>query len=123
MPRLVVMPADAGPQVEALAHRVRTAAAGALAEAAEAVLADARERAPMATGRLRASGRAEAAGLAAAVGFGGGAAAHALAVHENLDPAVDWSPPGTGPKYLERAGDAEAVRLADRVADRLRRRP
>lgn len=123
MPRLVVMPADAGRQVEALARRVRTAVAGALAEAAEAVLAEARENAPMASGRLRASGRIEPDGAGVAVGFGGEAAPHALAVHENLDPGVDWSPPGTGPKFLERAGDAEMARLPGRVAARQRGAP
>lgn len=40
-------------------------------------------------------------GMGAEVGYGGEASDYMWAVHENLDPNVHWSKPGSGPKYLE----------------------
>ena len=40
-------------------------------------------------------------GMGVEVGYEGDAAEYMWAVHENLDPNVDWIKSGSGPKYLE----------------------
>lgn len=40
-------------------------------------------------------------GMGVEVGYKGDAAEYMNIVHENLDPDVNWSKPGSGPKFLE----------------------
>ena len=40
-------------------------------------------------------------GMGAQVGYGGDASDYMNIVHENLDPNVNWTKPGSGPKFLE----------------------
>ena len=55
-------------------------------------------------------------GPALTVEFGYGAA-HAVPVHENTDPTVQWGEPGTGPKYFQKAIDATDAGRLQRIAD------
>jgi hypothetical protein len=78
----------------------------ALNELAEDLLDRALPITPIKTGALRGSGTViepviEKNRVASGVGFGGDAKEYAVWVHENLDPATNWTEPNTGPKYLE----------------------
>jgi len=72
---------------------------------ADEVLAVSQEIVPVKTGALRASGLVEVEATATSariiIGYGGPAIRYARHVHENMNPNVRWSKPGTGPKYLE----------------------
>ena len=63
-------------------------------------------------------------GMGAEVGYGGEAADYMNIVHENLDPDVHWTKPGSGPKFLEtpfvenRDGYARNIKNAARKAAR-----
>lgn len=75
-------------------------------ELSEELLARALPITPMSTGVLRSSGTVldpiiEPNRVTTGVGFGGAASAYAGWVHENLDPNINWTEEGTGPKYLE----------------------
>lgn len=48
-------------------------------------------------------------------------AEYSIAVHENLDPNVEWTTEGTGPKFLERPYAANKTRYAERLKDAGRR--
>jgi hypothetical protein len=55
------------------------------------------------------------------IGYGGPAAGYALYVHEELDPnakghAINWSRPGSGPKYLESPSNELQDQLPGRIA-------
>lgn len=61
-------------------------------------------RTPVEFGFLRNSAttpppRRTARGIVGEIGF---TARYAIWVHENVDPDVEWTAPGTGPKFLER---------------------
>lgn len=63
-------------------------------------------------------------GMGAEVGYGGAAAGYMNIVHENLDPDVNWTKPGSGPKFLEtpfvqnRDGYAKNIKGAAKKAAR-----
>lgn len=63
---------------------------------------------PVDTGALRNSGyvsppRMEGAMVVSEVGYGGVAAPYAVTVHEKVEDGINWSRPGSGPKFLENA--------------------
>tara|TARA_Y100000004_G_C8927590_1_gene418323 strand:- start:127 stop:588 length:462 start_codon:yes stop_codon:yes gene_type:complete len=101
------------------------AAAGALYIEGTEIMNDALKITPFDTGNLRDSHYVElpkptSSGMVVKLGFGGTAAPYALAVHERTDEGINWSEPGTGPKFLERALDKRAGSLARNIQDRMR---
>ena len=91
---------------------------------------------PMDTGNLASSGhmgrRSEGGGVDEGfayeedgmimldIGYGGPAAEYALYVHEGLESAgksIQWTRPGSGPKYLERPFDANKGRLPGMIKE------
>ena len=79
----------------------------AVEEACNVVLKDAINKCPKKTGALAASGKTdvEIHGLVVTgtVTFGDEDAPYALFAHEKIEADIDWTTPGTGPKYLENA--------------------
>ena len=72
----------------------------------EDIMKVSKERVPVEWGILMGTGHAEPATvegdmLSMTIGYGGPAAPYALEVHENMNPNVNWTRPGSGPKYLE----------------------
>jgi hypothetical protein len=55
------------------------------------------------------------------IGAGGNAAPYALIIHEKLGTSVNWSTPGTGPKYLENPIRELLPKLDDRVSVELQK--
>lgn len=108
--------------LEALLGKIPEAAAAALFQEGEAIMADAKANyVPVDTGVLRASGMVAAPEIdgntvSVAMGFGGAASAYALVQHERLD----YHHSVGGPKYLERPFLDAANGLEDRLAERLR---
>lgn len=66
------------------------------------ILELAKQKCPRDTGALVNSGRIEMNGYSGTVTFGDEVAYYALYVHESI-PYIQWTIPGTGPKYLETA--------------------
>lgn len=91
---------------------IEQAAADGLVAAAREALADAKQRAPKDTGKLRRSGRVVSGDDGATVRF---TAPHAWLQHENLDYQHE---DGGEPKFLENA--ALEVDLGQIVADKVR---
>lgn len=92
---------------------------------ANEVLGVSLERVPMDTGALANSGRVEPPTdngneISVKLGYGGVAVNYAWHVHENMNPNVRWSRPGSGPKYLEgplkEVQDTFPGRIKDAVA-------
>jgi hypothetical protein len=96
--------------------------AAALYQIAQQILTEAKRRCPVASdgGVLRASGMVsepvrDGRRISVVISFGGGAIAYAIAVHETMSPhdppswqrmyengrEIQWTTPGTGPKFLE----------------------
>ncbi len=85
------------------------------------VLRDSKElppRVPVDTGALQSSGFTEPCELdggtiTASIGYGGADSGvdYAVYVHENLNPAVRWNRPGSGPKFLSTHLDARTPEL------------
>lgn len=114
-----------------------SAAAQALRLEGEEIMARAKDEfVPVNLGNLRASGHVadveiEPDGsMAVRLAFGGAAAPYALAVHEHPSPhsppswqgtVVEFSPPGRGPKYLERPMVEAQAGMAQRIGERMRR--
>ena len=108
--------------------------AGALFEVAGEIKAEAFSLAPKRKGYLRDSLNVKLPvvkqdEISVKIEAGGGAAApYAIAVHEHpsdYDPpswrgkTINWTVPGTGPKYLERPVHAAASKLGERLAKRV----
>ena len=84
-----------------------------------------RKRCPKDLGPLRASHETQkpvwrGRDVEVTIAVGGPAAPYALPVHENTDPNVQWSVPGTGPKYLESTIRESAPYMGRRVAARVK---
>lgn len=114
---------------------VRNEVAAELYRQAEQVMGDSKENyVPVDHGVLRDSGfveqpKIEAESISVRLGFGGVAKAYAIAVHEHLSEhspfswkkaeasgrPVKFSPPGRGPKYLERPLLAAVRRIKEAV--------
>lgn len=87
-------------------ERFMTDLALTMNELAETLLERALPITPLKYGDLRRSGTVEPPvvekdRVTTGVGFGGAAAPYAVVVHENVDPSINYTEPGTGPKYLE----------------------
>lgn len=81
---------------------------------------------PVDLGHLRTSGTiapAKAMGdkVVGEVGYGGPSAPYAVAVHERVEEGVNWSRPGSGPKFLENAVNYMARHFIPRLRDAIRR--
>jgi hypothetical protein len=63
----------------------------------------------------------DGAGVAVDVGYGDTATDYALAVHENLEPGVNWTRPGSGPKFLENPLKERQDQLPGRCAEAIRK--
>ena len=98
---------------------------------AEEVMTESKMRVPVDTGALMNTGKVlppeyHAGGkgkdeISIQMGYGDESVKYALYVHENLDPHVKWTRPGSGPKYLENPLKEKQDELPDRLADAIRR--
>jgi hypothetical protein len=116
----------------------------ALFQFAEEVMGESKLRVPVLTGTLMNTGHVEPPALegeilSVTMGYGGPAASYALYVHEALEGAVppnpnwswfkkvarggqiDWTRPGSGPKYLEMPLKEKQDQLPDRIRDAVMR--
>jgi hypothetical protein len=89
---------------------------------AEEVMTDSKAVVPMDTGALAATGQVhppeiDGDEISIELGYGDAAVGYAIYVHENLDPGVNWTRPGSGPKYLENPLKAKQDDLPQRLAD------
>ncbi len=99
--------------------------AAALYQFGEEIMADSKAVVPVDTGALMSTGKVtlptEDGGgvIEVTVGYGDESAPYALYVHEELNApsggAVNWTRPGSGPKYLENPAVAKAPQLPDRI--------
>ena len=55
------------------------------------------------------------------LGYGGPAADYALYVHENMNANVNWTRPGSGPKYLEGPIRQRQDKLPGRITEAVKR--
>lgn len=104
----------------AMGPKVKKAAETELYQIAEEVMANSKEIVPVDKGTLMSTGHVDPPvetdkGASINMGYGGPAAPYALAVHENLDPRVHWTRPGSGPKYLERPLEEMKPNITPRV--------
>jgi hypothetical protein len=121
---------------------IMDAAEGAVTEIGNEVITDAKETyVPVDSGNLRASGYVDDPvrtpdTIELVMGFGGAAASYALAIHEHpsaISPPswlakegrgeqIQWSKPGTGPKYLQTPFFERAGRIPGDLAAGIRGR-
>jgi hypothetical protein len=116
--------------------KVRTAAKQGLYLFAEEVMAASKEVCPVDTSALMNSGHVgrhtppgvtpefaydTEEGVAIDLGYGSEAVGYAVYVHENLDPVVAWSKPGSGPKFLENPLKDRQSELPGRILDSIKR--
>ena len=88
----------------------------------EEALNKSKEYVPVDFGVLRNSGNVEKPVISAekievTLSYGGAAAPYALIVHEDMRPK-NWSKPGTGPKYLEKAVVELAPKFVRKIQER-----
>lgn len=103
------------------AGKARHGIAVELYQFAEEVMAASKEVVPLDTGNLMNTGHVQlpvdsGREISVTLGYGGPAANYALAVHENLDPRVNWKRPGSGPKFLENPLKERQNQLPERIA-------
>jgi hypothetical protein len=110
--------------------------AAALYVEANVILTESKRRVPVDDGTLRASGRVDLERdgnrTKAIISYGGAANDYAIAVHEHLSShsppswvaagqgGINWSVPGTGPKYLEGPLNEALPDLLERLGKRLK---
>lgn len=109
-------------RMEDFASRVPIVASRVLYQFGEEVMAASKEVVPVDSGTLMSTGYvtpSEQQGdeILVTLGYGGPAAPYAGIVHENLDPHVRWTRPGSGPKYLENPLKERQDGLPDRMAE------
>lgn len=120
-------------QLKAYEHRLVPAVQRAVNEhaldvlaAADGALSGPGPLVPVDLGILRNSGTitpAKVSGdrVVGEVGYGGPAAPYAVAVHERVEEGVNWSRPGSGPKFLENAMNYLSRHLIPRIRDAVKR--
>lgn len=133
---------DLGVNLAEYLDEVMVAAEGAVIEIGNEVMTDSKENyVPIDSGNLLRSGFVDDPvrtpdSVELVMGFGGAAADYALAVHEHpsdISPyswlakegrgeQIQWSKPGTGPKYLQIPFFERAGRMAGDLAEGIRRR-
>lgn len=102
---------------EAVAARISKAAQRGLQNAANVVLDEAVNRAPIETGALRGSGKTAVSGMEAAIGFGSGTTAqYAIVQHEK----IGYQHKDGEAKYLENAVRAKQGDVLNIIADEIR---
>lgn len=103
--------------------KVRQKVKGALYQFAEEVMATSKDQfVPVKTGNLMSTGHVdlpveEDGVISVTMGYGSTAVDYAASVHENMDPRVNWTRPGSGPKYLEQPLDQAKGELPGIIAD------
>ena len=94
-------------KLKQLGEKALPACGGSLYRSGQKIITRSKEvYCPVLTGTLRSTltgGEPEYHGHTVSVKLsaGGPAAPYAAEVHENMNPGVNWTKPGTGPKYLE----------------------
>lgn len=111
---------DFARNLRAQGPRFERAGLHAMTAEANAVMSEAKKRAPRDFGDLAGSGYVAIDEVTGAVelGFGGPAAAYALPVHERF--GTRMTTPGTGPKYLEGPWRKRASGMLGRLGARIR---
>jgi hypothetical protein len=123
-----------------LAEKFPDRVAAAIYQEAQIVMTESKRRCPVASdgGILRASGQVslpvrKGKNISVTLSYGGAADAYAIAVHEHLSShsppswvtaednghPVQWTTPGTGPKFLEGPINEAAEDMAARIAKRV----
>lgn len=106
-------------------QRFRENAAKEMYQFAEEVMTDSKEVVPVKTGALMNTGKVfppveDATSITVDLGYGDESVDYALIVHEELQSPkgnpINWTRPGSGPKYLQNPFDAKSDQLAPRIA-------
>ena len=88
-------------------------------------MTDSKEVVPVLTGALMNTGKVflpveDATSITVDLGYGDESVDYALIVHEELQSPkgnpINWTRPGSGPKYLQNPFDAKSDQLAPRIA-------
>jgi hypothetical protein len=113
-------------RLDEVIQRVRREVSAELYAIGEEIMAASKEVVPVDTGNLMNSGHVRLPEefnneINVKLGYGGPAAGYALAVHENLNPNVNWKRPGSGPKYLENPLKERQDAIPGRIAAAARR--
>jgi hypothetical protein len=110
--------------------KIREGASKALYAFAEEVMTASKAIVPVETGNLMSTGHVgkqqspgvkegfvyqEGDELIIDVGYGDDAIGYALYVHENMFPGVNWTRPGSGPKFLESPFNERVDQLPGRI--------
>lgn len=112
-------------KVSAAIQNAGPAVAQALYMFSEGVMTASKRVVPVETGALMNTGRVnppEITGNKATVtmGYGSESVGYAMYVHENLNPGVNWTRPGSGPKYLENPLKARQNKLPGMIAQAIK---
>ncbi len=136
MPFKLTGVAEMARKIQSISSKLPYSAAAALRMEAEIEMTEAKRRCPRSPGggTLRASGfvaepTQEGRKISVVLGFGGAARDYAVAVHEHLSEhsppswqgkeELDWTIPGTGPKFLEGPLKESAPHMGNRIARRM----
>lgn len=127
-------------KLKAIAAKFPDRVASAIYIEAQEIMTESKRRVPVARdgGVLRASGQVSQPvrnwrHISVLLSYGGAAEAYALAVHEHLSEhsppswvkaeesgkGINWTTPGTGPKFLEGPINEAQPTLAQKIADRI----
>ena len=106
-------------------QKFRENAAKKMYQFAEEVMTDSKEVVPVLTGALMNTGKVflpveDATSITVDLGYGDESVDYALIVHEELQSPkgnpINWTRPGSGPKYLQNPFDAKSDQFAPRIA-------
>ena len=109
-------------KIAAAVPAARQAIKAELYQFAEEVMTVSKEIVPVDTGALMNSGKVmplEEDGdiVTVTLGYGDESVGYAIYVHEDLDPGVHWTRPGSGPKFLETPLKEMQDSLPGRIAE------
>lgn len=87
-------------------QKVKQAIAAEAYQFGEEIMAESKKIVPHDTGALEGTGHVDPPvwgpdDVTVNLGYGSEAVTYAVIVHENMNPDVNWTRPGSGPKYLE----------------------
>lgn len=136
MPFKLTGVAEMARRVQAISSKLPYSVGAAIYHEANIEMTEAKRRCPRSPGggTLRASGHVQdpeylGTNISVTLGFGGAASDYAVAVHEHLSehspPSwrgkedLDWTIPGTGPKFLEGPLKESKPFMAARIAKRI----
>lgn len=105
----------------AVADRVVDECKAELYQFANEVMSESKRVVPVDTGALMSSGQValpqvNGREISVTLGYGNQSVGYALYVHENMNPNVHWTRPGSGPKYLETPLKAKQGELGPRIS-------